>query len=129
MSIIKEFKDFAMKGNVVDLAVGVIIGAAFAPIVKSLVDDVIMPPIGWAIGKVDFSKLSLQIPVPDEKPVEILYGKFLNATFAFAITAFAVFMLVKIMNTLKKKEAEAPPKPTKSEELLESILKELRAKK
>jgi large conductance mechanosensitive channel len=128
MGLVKEFKEFAMRGNVVDLAVGVIMGAAFGPIVKSLVEDVIMPPIGWAVGKIDFSKLSAKIPVPDGAPVEILYGKFLNATFAFLITAFAIFMIVKAINTLNKKQEEAP-KPTKSEELLAEILKVLEAKK
>lgn len=120
MGILKEFRDFAIKGNVVDLAVGVIMGAAFGPIVNSLVADIIMPPIGWAIGRVDFAKLAIDIPTPTGDAVKISYGKFLNAGFSFLVTAFAVFMLVKAMNTLRKKQEEAP-KPTKSEELLTEI--------
>jgi large conductance mechanosensitive channel len=120
MGILAEFKEFAVRGNVVDLAVGVIMGAAFGPIVTSLVNDVIMPPIGWAIGRIDFSKLAVDIPVPVGDPVKISYGKFLNATLTFVVTAVAVFMLVKFMNAIHKKKDEAP-KFTKSEELLTEI--------
>jgi large conductance mechanosensitive channel len=130
MSLLKEFKEFASRGNVIDLAVGVIIGGAFGTIVKSLVDDVIMPPIGWTVGGIDFSGLSLKLPVQakDGKPVEILFGKFLNNAISFLIIAFAVFMLVKAMNAIQKKKEEAS-KATKSEELLADILATLKEKK
>jgi len=121
MGLVKEFKEFAMKGNVVDLAVGVIMGAAFAPIVKSLVDDIIMPPIGYLIGKVDFSDLAIHMPVGPNEFVKIGYGKFINATIAFIITAWAIFMLIKVMNRLTRKKEEAPPAASKTEELLMEI--------
>lgn len=116
MGMMKEFKEFAMRGNVMDMAVGIIIGGAFTPIVKSLVDDVIMPPIGYLTGGVDFSDkvLTLKDPVtaPDgsvlEAGVTIGWGKFVNATLTFVIVAFAVFILIKAMNAAKKKEAPAP---------------------
>ncbi len=113
MKLINEFKTFAMKGNVVDMAVGIIIGAAFGGIVTSLVSDVLMPPIGALIGGIDFSALSVKLsnPLNGAKPVEILYGKFLNTVINFIIVAFAIFMLVKGMNSLKKKEAAAPSAP------------------
>jgi len=121
MGLIKEFKEFAMKGNVVDLAVGVIMGAAFAPIVKSLVDDIIMPPIGYLIGKVNFADLAVHLPVAPNEYVRISYGKFINATIAFVITAWAIFMLIKVMNRLTRKKEEAPTVPSKTEELLTEI--------
>jgi large conductance mechanosensitive channel len=126
MGMVKEFKDFAMKGNVVDLAVGVIIGAAFGKIVSSLVEDVIMPPIGFLTGGVDFSKLALKLGEKvnakgETEIVSIAYGKFLNNTISFIIVAFAVFMMVKAMNTMIRKKAEAPAPPTKTEELLTQI--------
>lgn len=113
MKLVNEFKTFAMKGNVVDMAVGIIIGAAFGGIVTSLVSDVIMPPIGALIGGIDFSALSVKLsnPLNGAKPVEILYGKFLNTVINFIIVAFAIFMLVKGMNRLKKKEEAAPSAP------------------
>ena len=113
MKLINEFKTFAMKGNVVDMAVGIIIGAAFGGIVTSLVSDVLMPPIGALIGGIDFSALSVKLsnPLNGAKPVEILYGEFLNTVINFIIVAFAIFMLVKGMNSLKKKEAAAPSAP------------------
>ena len=116
MSIVSEFKEFAVKGNVVDMAVGIIIGGAFGTIVKSLVEDVIMPPIGLAMGGVDFS--ALQVVLKDASTneageavaaVAIKYGVFLNNVLSFLIVACAVFMLVKSINKLKKKEAAAPP--------------------
>ena len=126
MGMLKEFKDFAMKGNVVDLAVGVIMGGAFGTIVKSLVEDVLMPPLGYAANGVDFSKLAIHIGEKVNKdgkvePVEIRYGNFLNNTISFVIIAFSVFLLVKAMNAVNKKKAEAPPPPTKTEELLTQI--------
>lgn len=123
MGMLKEFKDFAMKGNVVDLAVGVIMGAAFGTVVKSLVDDVLMPPLGYMAGGIDFSKLAIQVAEKgkDGKPVEIFYGKFINNMISFVIVAFAVFVIVKAMNAVNKRKAEAPPALTKTEELLTQI--------
>ncbi|MGF1544693.1 MAG: large-conductance mechanosensitive channel protein MscL [Parvularculaceae bacterium] len=133
MGIIDEFKEFAVKGNMVDMAVGIIMGGAFGTIVKSLVDDVIMPPIGWLIGGIDFSALALRLPVDTAEgdPVTINYGSFLNATIAFLIVSFVLFMLIKGMNKLKKEaeegEAEAP-EPPRSEVLLEEIRDALKAR-
>ncbi len=111
MSMLKEFKQFAMRGNVVDMAVGIIIGGAFGKIVSSFVGDVIMPPIGVLLGGVDFSNLSLTIKDATETaPAVILsYGKFINTIIDFIIIAFAIFMAIKAMNSLKKKEEAAPP--------------------
>lgn len=126
MGIISEFKEFAVKGNVVDMAVGIIIGAAFGKIVSSLVGDVIMPPIGVLMGGVDFSNLAyiLKEAVGETPAVTINYGKFIQTVIDFLIVAFAVFMGIKAMNTLKKKEEEAPaedPKPSNEEVLLSEI--------
>ena len=126
MGMIKEFKEFAVKGNVVDMAVGIIIGAAFGKIVSSFVGDVIMPPIGAVLGGVDFSNLSIIVrEAIDKKPaVVISYGKFLQTIIDFTIIAFAMFMAVKGMNSLKKKEAEvapAPAAPSNQEVLLTEI--------
>lgn len=112
--MLKEFKEFAMRGNVIDLAVGVIIGGAFGKIVSSLVNDVIMPPIGLLIGNVDFSDLSLKLssPIGDAKPVLIKYGVFVNEVVNFTIVAFAIFMVIKGLNSLKKKEPAPAPAPT-----------------
>jgi len=113
MGMIKEFREFAVKGNVVDMAVGIIIGAAFAKIVSSFVGDVIMPPIGVLVGGVDFSSLSLVVKdAIDKQPaVVISYGKFLQAIIDFTIIAFAIFIAVKAINSLKKQQAAAPPAP------------------
>jgi large conductance mechanosensitive channel len=124
MGMIKEFREFAVKGNVVDLAVGIIIGGAFGTIVKSLVDDVIMPPIGLALGGVDFANLFLTLregttagPYPtleaakEAGAVVVRYGLFLNSIVTFLIVAFAVFLLVRAINSLKRKEAVAPSAP------------------
>jgi len=124
----KEFKEFAMKGNVVDMAVGIIIGAAFGSIVKSLVDDVIMPPIGLLLGNVDFSNLYLVLKqgtvagpytaLAEAKKagaVTINYGLFANTVLSFLIVAFAVFLLVRAINRLRRKEEEAPAAPTTKE--------------
>jgi large conductance mechanosensitive channel len=130
MSFISEFKEFAMKGNVVDLAVGVIIGAAFGKIVSSLVADVVMPVIGLVVGGVDFTKLAVVLkagnpaavpPVPD---LVLKYGSFLQSVFDFLVIAMAIFLAVKLMNKMKRKEEaapEAPPAPTKEEVLLTEI--------
>ncbi|OZB14806.1 MAG: large-conductance mechanosensitive channel [Marinobacter sp. 34-60-7] len=126
MSIIKEFKEFAVKGNVVDMAVGIIIGVAFGKIVSSLVADVIMPPIGLLVGGVDFSNLVVTLKAAEEgvEAVTLRYGMFLQAVFDFLIVAFAVFMAVKVLNASRKKEAEtpaAPPAPSAQEQLLMEI--------
>jgi large conductance mechanosensitive channel len=127
--MIKEFKEFAVKGNVVDMAVGIIIGGAFGKIITSLVGDVIMPPIGVAMGGVDFSNLSIIVQEAiDKKPaVVISYGKFLQTVIDFLIIAFAIFMAVKGMNSLKRKEAEAPaaPAPPSNQEVLLGEIRDL----
>lgn len=134
MSLAKEFKEFAMRGNVVDLAVGIIIGGAFGKIVSSAVADVIMPPIGLLLGGVKFTDLSIVLkdPVVDAagtittQAVSINYGNFIQTMVDFLIIAFAIFMMIKAMNSLKKKEeapveAPAPPPPSKEELLLTEI--------
>lgn len=126
MSMLKEFKAFAVKGNVVDMAVGIIIGVAFGKIVSSFVSDVLMPPIGMLIGGVDFSNLVITLKAAEEgvEAVTLRYGMFIQAVFDFVIVAFAVFMAVKALNSLRKKEAEtpaAPPAPSAQEQLLMEI--------
>jgi large conductance mechanosensitive channel len=115
MSFVSEFKSFAMKGNVVDMAVGIIIGAAFGKIVASLVRDVIMPPIGVLVGGVDFSELAyiIQEAQGEAAAVAINYGLFIQSIVDFLIVAFAIFMAIKVMNSLKKKEEAAPVAPEK----------------
>lgn len=120
MGIVNEFKEFAMRGNVIDLAVGVIIGAAFAPIVATLVDNIVMPPIGYILAGVDFSSLAVKIPTPTE-PVLIKYGIFLNAVIKFLITAFAIFLLIKLISFMQKPKAAAAPVPTPTEIYLKEI--------
>jgi len=111
MSMLKEFKEFAVKGNMIDMAVGIIIGAAFGKIISSLVSDVIMPPIGVLIGGVDFSKLSFVIQQAHDKvpEVAIRYGQFLQTAIDFTIIALAIFMALKLINKLKRPEPEAAP--------------------
>jgi len=126
MSWIQEFKSFAVRGNVVDMAVGIIIGAAFGKIVSSLVADVVMPPLGVVIGGVDFSDLAITIKAAQDgaAAVTLNYGKFIQTVLDFTIVAFAVFLLVKGVNRLKMKAEEAPaapPAPTKEEVLLTEI--------
>ncbi len=133
MGIVKEFQEFAIKGNVVDMAVGIIIGGAFGTIVKSLVDDVIMPPIGLALGGSDFSKIviTLKEATADAEAVTMNIGAFVNNVISFLIVAWAVFMLVKAMNSMKKKAEEAPaapPAPPKEQVLLEEIRDLLKAR-
>lgn len=121
--MMKEFKDFAMRGNVVDMAVGIIIGAAFGKIVSSLVSDVIMPPIGMLMGSVSFSELALALG-EGEGAATINYGVFIDTIINFLIVAFAIFMLIKGINSMKKKEEEKPaepPKPSAEETLLTEI--------
>ena len=121
MSMLQEFRDFAMKGNVLDLAVGVIMGAAFAPIVSTLVDNIVMPPIGFLMAGVDFSTLAVGLPTGGE-PVLIKYGLFLNALIKFLITAMAIFLLVRALNSMKKPApAAAPAAPAPSETYLKEI--------
>ena len=113
MSLMKEFKEFAMRGNVIDLAVGVIIGAAFGKIVSSLVADVIMPPLGLLIGGIDFSNLGVLLKegATPEANVFLRYGKFIQAIVDFLIVAWAIFMAIKGINSLQRKKAEAPATP------------------
>jgi large conductance mechanosensitive channel len=122
----EEFKKFAMRGNVLDMAVGIIIGGAFGTIVSSFVNDILMPPIGYFTGGIDFSKLAFEFPPVMEgvPPATINYGKFINAILSFVIVAWALFLLIKGMNSLKRQEAATPPPPappTKTEVLLEEI--------
>jgi large conductance mechanosensitive channel len=126
MSVIKEFKEFAMRGNVVDLAVGIIIGGAFGKIISSFVGDVLMPPIGLLLGGMDFSNLSITLKPGSEgvEPVLLKYGVFINTAIDFIIIAFAIFIVIKAMNSMKKKEVEvpaAPPEPTADVKLLTEI--------
>jgi large conductance mechanosensitive channel len=135
MSVIKEFKEFAMKGNVVDLAVGVVIGAAFGAIVGSLVKDVMMPPLGFITGGIDFSDIKIVLKHADlvaKKPeVAMHIGNFINIVIQFVIVGFCVFLVVKLINAMKKKEVPPPapdPVPTK-EELLLTEIRDILAKK
>jgi large conductance mechanosensitive channel len=139
MKIIKEFRDFAVRGNVVDMAVGIIIGAAFGRIVSSIVNDVLMPPLGLAMGGVDFSDKKIVFKdavvaaegVKAQPEVALKYGVFINEVINFLIVAFAVFLLIKAINTARKrfekeKAPPPPPGPTRQEELLVEIRDVLR---
>lgn len=126
MSMVKEFKEFAMKGNVMDMAVGIIIGGAFGKIIASFVSDVLMPPIGLLLGGGDYKNWALQLKAGAEgvAPVTLNIGAFLGNVIDFLIIAFAIFMMVKAINSMKKKEEAAPappPAPTKEEILLGEI--------
>lgn len=127
MGMIKEFKDFAVKGNVVDMAVGIIIGAAFGKIVSSFVGDVVMPPLGVLLGGVDFSDLAITLKeaAGDAPAVVLAYGKFIQTTVDFLIIALAVFIGVKAINAMKRKEEEAP-KPAPAPPAQEVLLTEIR---
>ena len=136
MSLLSEFREFAARGNVVDLAVGVIIGASFGKIVTSLVDQVVMPPIGLALGRVDFSKMEWVL-VPEDPATEavekvaIQYGAFINTLIQFLIVAFVVFLVVRAINKMRREqpaEPEAPAAPTPTEALLAEIRDELKAR-
>jgi large conductance mechanosensitive channel len=131
MGMLQEFKTFAVKGNAVDMAVGIIIGAAFGKIVSSLVGDVIMPPIGIILGGVDFSNLSIVLKAAmDQTPsVTLNYGKFIQTVIDFIIIAFSIFLLVKGINMLKRKEEEKPAEIPKQEVLLGEIRDLLKTKK
>ncbi len=131
MSMMSEFKDFAMRGNVMDMAVGIIIGGAFGKIVSSFVNDVLMPPIGLAMGGVDFADLKMTLQEASEgvEAVTLNWGAFVQSAVDFIIIAFAIFMMIKAMNSMKKKEEEAPeepPKPSNEEVLLAEIRDALR---
>ena len=137
MSVVSEFKDFLSRGNVVDLAVGVIIGASFGKIVTSLVEQVVMPPVGLALGGVDFSKLKWVLAPEDPateavEEVAIQYGAFINTLIQFVIVAFVIFLMVKFINRLRRERAAepdpAPAAPTPTEALLAEIRDELKAR-
>ncbi|MCA9512209.1 MAG: large-conductance mechanosensitive channel protein MscL [Myxococcota bacterium] len=133
MSLISEFRDFAMRGNVVDMAVGVVMGGAFGKIVSSFTNDVLMPPIGMLTGGIDFSDkaLVLKEAVGETAAVTLNYGTFVNTVIDFLIIAFAIFMVVKAMNSAKRKEEAAPPAPpapSKEEVLLTEIRDALRSR-
>jgi large conductance mechanosensitive channel len=127
--MLKDFRDFLMRGNVVDLAVGVIIGAAFGAVIKSLVDQVIMPPIGLATGGIDFSQLKIILKPADlaakHAEVAILYGSFINTVITFLIVALVIFIMVRLISKMRREQAEAPaavpPAPTPTETLLTEI--------
>lgn len=129
MSMMSEFRDFAMRGNVVDMAVGIVIGAAFGKIVSSFVSDVLMPPLGILLGGVDFTELAvtLKAAVGEVPAVTLNYGTFIQTLVDFIIVAFAIFMVIKAMNSLKKKKEEAPPAPPKqsAEEILLTEIRDL----
>ena len=131
MGIVKEFREFAVKGNVVDMAVGIIIGGAFGKIVASAVGDVLMPPLGILIGGVDFSdlKLVLKEAIGDKPAVTLAYGTFLQNVVDFTIVAFAVFLFVKAINSLKRKEQAVAPEVPAQEKLLGEIRDLLKAQK
>lgn len=138
MKILSEFKTFALRGNVIDLAVGVIIGAAFTKIVDSLVKDVLMPPIGWLAGGVRFDERTVALAIPgknpitgtDFTPVEVHYGKFLQTSFEFVVIAFCLFLLIKLINRLQDRKNEAPKATelTTTEKLLMEIRDELKGR-
>ncbi|EPP1034689.1 large-conductance mechanosensitive channel protein MscL [Cronobacter turicensis] len=123
MSFFKEFREFAMRGNVVDLAVGVIIGAAFGKIVSSLVADIIMPPLGLLIGGIDFKQFALTLrPAVEDTPAVIMhYGVFIQNVFDFIIVAFAIFLAIKVINRLHQKKPKEAPGPSKEQVLLTEI--------
>ena len=128
--MLKEFKEFAMKGNVIDLAVGVIIGIAFGKIVTSLVEDVIMPLVGKVIGGVNFSNLALTLGTdPAGKEVLVKYGNFLQISFQFLIVAFVLFMVIRGINKLKKPDPAAPPPAPPRQEVLLQEIRDLLARK
>lgn len=135
MGLIKEFREFAVKGNVIDLAVGLIIGASFGKIVTSLVDDIIMPPVGFLTNGIDFSSKKILLKAADKAAgtaeVALRYGNFINVLLQFVIVAFCVFMLVKVINRIRRKEQVAPtvpPAPTREESLLGEIRDILKAR-
>ena len=131
MSLAKEFKEFAMKGNVIDMAVGVIIGAAFGKIIASLVEDVIMPPLGRVIGGVNFTDLAVSLGLGPDGKTEVLwkYGNFLQIVFQFLIVAMVLFMVIRTLNKLKKPDPAAPAPTAPRQEVLLTEIRDLLAKK
>jgi len=131
MSLAKEFKEFAMKGNVIDMAVGVIIGAAFGKIISSLVEDVIMPPLGKVIGGVNFTDLAVSLGMGPDGKTEVLwkYGNFLQIVFQFLIVAMVLFMVIRTLNKLKKPDPAAPAPTAPRQEVLLTEIRDLLAKK
>lgn len=131
LGIVREFREFAVKGSVIDLAVGIVIGTAFNGVVQSLVRDILTPPLGWLTGRVNFAELSLKLPAGAE-PVEIMYGSFINAVIAFLIQALAIFLVVKLINRLRREKEQqhqatpAIPELTLQEQLLTEIRDSLR---
>ena len=129
MSIVKEFREFAVKGNMVDMAVGIIIGGAFGQIINSLVNDIIMPPLGLLIGGVDFADLAVTLKAAEEGADAVLlrYGAFINSSINFLIIAFAIFMVIKAMNRMKREEEAAPAEPEAppAEQVLLSEIRDL----
>lgn len=129
MSVVSEFREFISRGSVIDLAVGVIIGGAFGKIVTSLVDQILMPPIGWLIGGINFSDLKIVLPVnptnPEGVPAVIQYGAFINVLIQFLIVAFVIFLLVKGINSLRRTEASKPVEPS-APNTTEALLTEIR---
>ena len=128
MAFFKEFKDFALRGNVVDMAVGIIIGVAFGKIVSSLVADVVMPPIGMMIGGVDFANLTVTLKAATDTTaaVTLNYGKFIQTVFDFLIVALAIFMAIRMMNSFRRKEEKTAPAPTPpAQEVLLSEIRDL----
>lgn len=132
MSVASEFKEFILRGNMIDLAVGIIVGAAFSAVIKSLVDNVLMPPLGWALGQVDFAELAVRIPVPEGTgdPVEIKYGLFINSCIALIIQGLAIFVVIKVINSMKRKQEVAPKDtPTPIDVVLLTEIRDLLAKR
>ena len=131
MSLMQEFRTFAVKGNMVDMAVGIIVGVAFGKIVSSFVGDVIMPPLGLIIGGVDFSDLAIALnaPMPGKAAVIVKYGNFIQTVVDFTIVVFAIFIAVKVINTLKKKEQAEPAALSKEQQLLTDIRDLLRERR
>ena len=114
MKLLGEFKQFALKGNMVDMAVGIVIGSAFSTAIKSLVDNILMPPIGYLTGRVDFSTLTLELPVRNGDPVEVRYGLFVNSMISLLIIAIALFMVIKVMNRVRQAMEASPDTPSPS---------------
>jgi len=127
MGMVKEFKEFAMKGNMMDMAVGIIIGAAFGKIVSSVVADVLMPPLGLLLGGVNFAalKLTLKEAVGETAAVTVNYGAFLQTVVDFVIVAFAIFLMIRGINSMRKKQEEAPAAPAPNQEILLAEIRDL----
>ncbi|WP_203329136.1 large-conductance mechanosensitive channel protein MscL [Candidatus Laterigemmans baculatus] len=112
MSMLKEFREFALRGNMIDMAIGIVIGTAFGAVVKSMVDNILMPPIGYLTGGADFSELAVNLPVPGDEPVAIQYGLFINSLISLLIIAAALFLVVKLMNRIRRQFEASPETPS-----------------